>query len=62
MICLRCITDHIIGKIHPPEFICWTGFCKNANIKICVVCFKDLSGNRELCDGCVYNTEIIITK
>ena len=59
MRCLRCITDAIHGYRNTE---CYTCFLREMRIKTCVVCFKSIKNNSQLCRDCVYEPTSEITR
>ena len=49
--CKRCIIDAINGFHHGE---CYTCHLRERRIKTCVVCFKSINNNKQLCNDCVY--------
>jgi len=56
--CKRCVIDSIRGYHHPS---CYTCFLRETQIKVCVVCFKNINNNSQLCGKCEYEPTIEIT-
>ena len=51
--CHRCIIDRLYD-CETKNLFCYTCDLKMRRIRICVVCFQQISTTKELCSSCVY--------